>query len=59
VLQSDLLLARVQAAEVREMVTRAESGIKLAKANLAYAMGTPQQDDIEIDGTLAPREPSR
>jgi len=59
VLQSDLLRARVQAAEVREMVTRAESGIKLAKANLAYAMGTPQQDDIEIDGTLAPREPSK
>jgi outer membrane protein len=56
VLQSDVLRARVQEAEVREMVTRSENGVKLAMANLSYAMGVPQQQDYEIEGTLAPRE---
>ena len=42
VLQSDLLRAKVQLAEVKEMVTRSENGVKLAAANLNFAMGVPQ-----------------
>jgi outer membrane protein TolC len=53
VLQSDLLRARVQLAEVREMLTRSENGIKLAAANLAFSLGVPQGRSYEIEGTLA------
>ncbi len=53
VLQSDLLRARVQLAEVQEMLTRSENGIKLAAANLAFSMGVPQGTEYEIEGTLA------
>jgi outer membrane protein TolC len=42
VLQSDLLRAKVQYAEVKEMATRSENGVKLAAANLNFAMGVPQ-----------------
>jgi outer membrane protein TolC len=52
VLQSDLLRARVQLAEVQEMLTRSENNIKLAAANLAFSMGVPQGTGYEIDGTL-------
>jgi outer membrane protein TolC len=52
VLQSDLLRARVQLAEVQEMLTRSENGIKLAAANLAFSLGVPQGTEYEIEGTL-------
>lgn len=52
VLQSDLLRARVQLAEVQEMLTRSENNIKLASANLAFSMGVPQGTGYEIEGTL-------
>ena len=55
VLQSDLLRAKVQLAEVREMVTRSENGIRLAKAGLNFAMGVPQGSEYEITGALAAR----
>jgi outer membrane protein len=56
VLQSDLLRARVQLAEVTEMATRANNSVKLAAANLNYAMGAPQDAPYEVDGSLATRE---
>jgi len=56
VLQSDVLRAKVQEAEVREMVTRSENGVKIAMANLSFAMGVPQQPDYEIEGTLTQKE---
>ncbi len=56
VLQSDLLRARVQEAEVKEMVTRSENGVKLALANLNFAMGVPQQAEYEISGSLSEKE---
>lgn len=56
VLQSDLLRAKVQLAEVKEMLTRSESGIKLAAAGLNFAMGIAQGADYEITGTLDAQE---
>ncbi len=56
VLQSDVLRARVQEAEVKEMVTRSDNGVKLALANLNFAMGVPQQTEYEISGTLAAKD---
>ncbi len=56
VLQSDLLRARVQYAEVKEMVTRSYNSVRLAAANLNFAMGVPQTSEYEIAGTLEPRE---
>lgn len=56
VLQSDLLRARVQEAEVREMVTRAASGEKLALANLNFSMGVEQDREYEVTGVLTGRE---
>lgn len=53
VLQSDFLRAKVQYAEVKEMVTRSENGVRLAKAALNFAMGVPQESDYEISGALA------
>ena len=58
VLQSDLLRAKVQEAEIREMKTRAESGAKLAMANLNFAMGLSQQKEFEIAGSLEVKEGS-
>jgi outer membrane protein len=55
VLQSDLLRAKVQEAEVREMVTRSENDVKLTLANLSFAMGVPDRQDFEIEGTLSPK----
>ena len=52
VLQSDLLRAKVQYAEVKEMVTRSENGVKLAMAGLNFAMGVSQQTEYTIEGTL-------
>ncbi len=52
VLQSDFLRARVQLAEVREMLTRSENGIKLAEANLAFSLGAPQGTEYELEGAL-------
>ncbi len=56
VLQSDFLRAKVQYAEVQEMLTRSENGIKLASANLNFAMGVPQDAAYDITGTLSPQE---
>lgn len=56
VLQSDLLRAKVQYAEVKEMLTRSENGIKLAVAELNFAMGMPQGAEYEIAGSLATQE---
>jgi outer membrane protein len=52
VLQSDLLRAKVQLAEVKEMLTRAQNGVKLASAALNFAMGVPQGDGYEVSGAL-------
>jgi outer membrane protein len=56
VLQSDLLRAKVQLAEVKEMLTRSESGIKLAEANLNFAMGVPEGMEYEVSGALSVQE---
>ena len=56
VLQSDLLRAKVQYAEVKEMLTRSENGIKIAAAALNFAMGVSQDTAFEITGTLTMRE---
>jgi outer membrane protein len=56
VLQSDLLRAKVQLAEVKEMLTRSENGIRLAAAGLNFAMGVPQGAEYEIAGSLEEQE---
>ncbi|HAS54175.1 MAG: hypothetical protein A2X56_11280 [Nitrospirae bacterium GWC2_57_13] len=59
VLQSDLLRAKVQLAEVKEMATRAENGVQLAKAALNFAMGVPQSSEYEIECRLSARNLSQ
>ncbi len=56
VLQSDLLRAKVQYAEVKEMATRSENGVKLATAGLNYAMGISQGSEFDIAGTLSAQD---
>jgi outer membrane protein TolC len=56
VLQSDLLRAKVQLAEVREMLTRSGNSERLATASLNFAMGVPQGAEYEIAGALSTRE---
>jgi outer membrane protein len=56
VLQSDLLQAKVQLAEVKEMLTRSENGVKLAIAGLNFAMGVPQGTEYEVAGMLVAQE---
>jgi outer membrane protein len=56
VLQSDLLRATVQLAEVREMATRSRNGVKLATAALNFAMGVPQGTEHEVSGALSAQE---
>jgi outer membrane protein TolC len=56
VLQSDLLRAKVQYAEVKEMATRSENGVKLAAANLNFAMGAPQDARYSVEGALSVQE---
>jgi len=56
VLQSDLLRAKVQYAEVKEMLARSENGIKLASAGLNFAMGVSQGTEYEINGTLSAQD---
>lgn len=56
VLQSDLLRAKVQYAEVKEMATRSENGVKLAAANLNFAMGVPQESQYAVEGALSAQE---
>ncbi|MCK9420361.1 MAG: TolC family protein [Nitrospirae bacterium] len=56
VLQSDLLRAKVQLAEVREMATRSRNGVKLATAALNFAMGTPQGNENDFSGTLSTQD---
>lgn len=55
VLQSDVLRAKVQYAEVKEMLTKTENGVKLAGAGLNFAMGVPQGEEYRITGELAVR----
>jgi len=56
VLQSDLLRAKVQYAEVKEMTTRSANGVKLASANLNFAMGVPQDEGFEVAGALSAQD---
>jgi len=56
VLQSDLLRAKVQYAEVKEMATRSENNVKLAMAGLNFAMGVSQGSEYDISGTLSPQD---
>jgi len=58
VLQSDLLGAKVQLAEVKEMLTRSENGMKLAAAGLNFAMGVPLGTEYEVVGALSAQEQS-
>jgi outer membrane protein TolC len=46
----------VQLAEVKEMLTRSENGIKLASAGLNFAMGVPQGSEYVTTGTLSAQE---
>ncbi len=56
VLQSDLLRAKVQFAEVKDMLTRAENNMRLAVAGLNFAMGVPQETEYEVTGTLSAQD---
>ncbi len=56
VLQSDLLRAKVQYAEVKEMATRSGNGVKLAAANLNFAMGVPQESEYAVEGALSAQD---
>jgi outer membrane protein len=56
VLQSDLLRAKVQYAEVKEMASRSENGVKLAAANLNFAMGVPQEAEYTVEGALSAQD---
>ena len=56
VLQSDLLRAKVQYAEVKEMLARSENNVQMAKAALNFAMGVPQSTAYAIDGMLEARQ---
>jgi outer membrane protein len=55
-LQSDLLRAKVQRAEVREMVTRSRNGVRLATAALNFSMGVPQGIENDYSGTLSAQD---
>jgi outer membrane protein TolC len=46
----------VQLAEVKEMLTRAENGVKLASAALNFAMGVPQGAEYEVSGALTSQD---
>jgi len=56
VLQSDLLRAKVQFAEVKELLTRAENSRKLATAGLNFAMGVSQDKEYELSGGLSAQD---
>jgi outer membrane protein len=56
VLQSDLLRATVQLAEVREMATRSRNSVKLALASLNFAMGVAQGTELEVFGELSSQD---
>ena len=56
VLQSDLLRAKVQYAEVKEMATRSGNSVKLAAANLNFAMGVPQEAEYAVEGALSAQD---
>lgn len=58
VLQSDLLRAKVQLAEVKEMLTRSENNMKLAAASLNFSMGVSQNAGYEAAGSLALQQQS-
>ena len=56
VLQSDLLRATVQLAEVQEMATRSQNSVKLANAAINFAMGVPQGTEHEVSGALSTQD---
>ena len=56
VLQSDLLRATVQLAEVQEMATRSQNSVKLANAAINFAMGVPQGTEHEVSGVLSTQD---
>ncbi len=56
VLQSDLLRAKVQRAEVQEMVTRSRNGVRLATAALNFNMGVPQGIENDFSGKLSAQD---
>lgn len=56
VLQSDLLRAKVQLAEVREMLTKSENNARLASAALNFSMGVPLSAEYDINGSLTIQE---
>ncbi len=56
VLQSDLLRAKVQYAEVKEMLTRSENNLKVTAAGLNFAMGVPQSTGYDVAGALTVQE---
>jgi len=56
VLQSDLLRATVQRAEVQEMATRSQNSVKLAIAALNFAMGVPQGTEHDVIGALSTQD---
>lgn len=56
VLQSDYLRAKVQYAEVQEMVTQSRNGAHLAAAALNFSLGVDQTTSYEIGGSLEPRQ---
>lgn len=56
VLQSDLLRATVQRAEVQEMATRSRNSVKLTMAALNFAMGAPQSTEHEVSGSLSTQD---
>ena len=56
VLQSDLLRATVQRAEVQELTTRSRNSVKLAMAALNFAMGVPQSTEHEVSGSLSTQD---
>jgi outer membrane protein TolC len=56
VLQSDLLRATVQLAEVQEMATRSQNSVKLANAAINFAMGVPQGTEHELSGALSTQD---
>lgn len=56
VLQSDVLRAKVQLAEVQEMLTRSQNGISVAAAALNFAMGVPQSNEYIVQEELTPKD---
>jgi outer membrane protein len=55
-LQSDLLRAKVQLAEVREMLTKSKNNVRLSFAALNFAMGARQHEEYDVTGALTAQQ---